>query len=54
MELGWPDLNRRMRESKSRALPLGDTPMLVRRTNAGHTMYYSTEAVILQSLFEIF
>ena len=24
--LGWPDLNRRMRESKSRALPLGDIP----------------------------
>ena len=26
--LGWPDLNRRMRESKSRALPLGDIPIL--------------------------
>ena len=25
--LGWQDLNLRMRESKSRALPLGDTPM---------------------------
>ena len=25
--LGWPDLNRRMRESKSRALPLGDIPI---------------------------
>ena len=25
--LGWLDLNQRMRESKSRALPLGDTPM---------------------------
>ena len=24
--LGWQDLNLRMRESKSRALPLGDTP----------------------------
>ena len=24
--LGWLDLNQRMRESKSRALPLGDTP----------------------------
>ena len=28
--LGWQDLNLRMRESKSRALPLGDTPMLGR------------------------
>ena len=26
--LGWPDLNRRMPESKSGALPLGDIPML--------------------------
>ena len=26
--LGWPDSDRRMRESKSRALPLGDTPKL--------------------------
>ena len=26
--LGWPDSDRRMRESKSRALPLGDTPTL--------------------------
>ena len=25
--LGWPDLNWRMRESKSRALPLGDIPI---------------------------
>ena len=25
--LGWLDSNQRMRESKSRALPLGDTPM---------------------------
>ena len=25
--LGWLDLNQRMRESKSRALPLGDTPI---------------------------
>ena len=25
--LGWLDLNQRMRESKSRALPLGDTPV---------------------------
>ena len=25
--LGWPDSNQRMRESKSRALPLGDTPL---------------------------
>ena len=24
---GWQDLNLRMRESKSRALPLGDTPI---------------------------
>ncbi len=29
MWLGWKDLNLRMRESKSRALPLGDTPMLM-------------------------
>ena len=27
--LGWPDLNRRMQESKSCALPLGDTPILI-------------------------
>ena len=27
--LGWQDLNLRMRESKSRALPLGYTPMLL-------------------------
>ena len=26
--LGWQDLNLRMRKSKSRALPLGDTPTL--------------------------
>ncbi len=26
IELGWPDLNRRMQESKSCALPLGDSP----------------------------
>ena len=25
--LGWPDSNRRVRESKSRALPLGDIPI---------------------------
>ncbi len=28
--LGWQDSNLRMRESKSRALPLGDTPTLGR------------------------
>ena len=27
--LGWLDLNQRMRESKSRALPLGDTPTII-------------------------
>ena len=27
--LGWQDLNLRMRESKSRALPLGDTPTCI-------------------------
>ena len=27
--LGWQDLNLRMRESKSRALPLGYTPLVI-------------------------
>lgn len=27
---GWPDSNRRVRESKSRALPLGDNPVKLR------------------------
>lgn len=31
--LGWRDSNPRMRESKSRALPLGDTPVLVTNAN---------------------
>ncbi len=29
MWLGWLDSNQRMRESKSRALPLGDTPISI-------------------------
>ena len=30
--LGWPDSDRRVRESKSRALPLGDSPLRSRST----------------------
>ena len=37
--LGWQDLNLRMPESKSGALPLGDIPIW--RLDAGHTGYYS-------------
>ena len=33
--LGWQDLNLRMRESKSRALPLGDTPPNLKRIWGG-------------------
>ena len=32
--LGWPDSDRRMRESKSRALPLGDIPLRSRSASA--------------------
>ena len=37
--LGWPDSDRRVRESKSRALPLGYTPI----TTA--TLYHSLPAL---------
>lgn len=30
-KLGWPESNRRMQESKSRAFPLGYTPLFLRR-----------------------
>ena len=32
---GWQDLNLRMTESKSVALPLGDTPILIKLCGAG-------------------
>ncbi len=35
--LGWPDLNRRVRESKSRALPLGDIPLNLQQVVLYHT-----------------
>ena len=36
--LGWPDSNPRLRESKSRALPLGDTPSQVARRMTQQTV----------------
>ena len=37
--LGWQGSNLRMRESKSRALPLGDTPSQVARRMTQQTMF---------------
>lgn len=49
--LGWEDSNRRMPESKSGALPLGDIPMLARRPSAGHTEHYNMLCTVWQSFF---
>ena len=42
--LGWPDSDRRVPESKSGALPLGDIPFSI-------ALYYSTEKGRLSSGF---
>ena len=42
---------RRMPESKSGALPLGDIPMLARRPSAGHTEHYNMLCTVWQSFF---
>ena len=54
MWLGWPDLNRRMPESKSGALPLGDIPVCCASPLVGHTEHYITGNSFLQSFFENF
>ena len=50
--LGWQDLNLRMPESKSGALPLGDIP--ISSVAEGHTGYYSTVILFLQLFFQIY
>ncbi len=50
--LGWQDLNLRMRESKSRALPLGDTPS-IKKYGAGdkfRTCYLQSHNLALYRL----
>ena len=47
--LGWQDLNLRMRESKSRALPLGDTPMLKNMGRATSFELATSRATIWRS-----
>ena len=54
MWLGWQDLNLRMPESKSGALPLGDIPMCSARPGFGHALYYSMDLLLLQYIFSRF
>ena len=49
--LGWPDLNRRVRESKSRALPLGDIPLWRTVAESPQQSYYITQSILCQYFF---
>ena len=48
--LGWPDSDRRMRESKSRALPLGDIPLRSRSAFAPRELncFYKCQLLTLK------
>ena len=50
--MGWKDLNPRITESESAALPLGDTPVyFVFAVSLSQLLYYSTGRNICQPLF---
>ena len=47
--LGWPDSDRRVRESKSRALPLGDSPLRSRSAvRFGNKIVYKCQLLTLK------
>ena len=53
--LGWPDSDRRMRESKSRALPLGYTPVINYINHIYMTLiHYITYNDAMSSVFLLF